>query len=455
VARNDRRVLRTGEPLEVEERITVDGEQRTFLSSKVPIYDTGERAHPSEPVAVFGVAVDITERTRREAELRRYEAMVNAMDEAACIYDADGRIQVANQYLADFYDTTPEALVGRESQLVPMIRRRDGGDRYQELLDGERDELRGEVEGEFTGVGNEVLAYRLTPLVVDGGVDGVVGVAHEITEYRARERELEAKNARLDRFASVVSHDLRNPLNVAQGRLQLARETCDSDHLDAVERALDRSQALVDDLLTLAREGTDAQEAGTVDLAAVAEAAWETVPADGARLVVDTERAVHADPSRLQQLFENLLQNSVEHGSAGPHAQAREDSVEHGSANNQTAGPSGDSVERGSADGPEVFDDAGRHGATGEPGAGASANGHLTIRVGDLPDGFFVADDGPGVPADAREAVFEPGYSTRDGGTGFGLTIVEDVADAHGWEVAVTEGERGGARFEVRGVDFA
>jgi PAS domain S-box-containing protein len=432
VARNDRRVLRTGEPLEVEERITVDGEQRTFLSSKVPIYDTGERAHPSEPVAVFGVAVDITERTRREAELRRYEAMVNAMDEAACIYDADGRIQVANQYLADFYDTTPEALVGRESQLVPMIRRRDGGDRYQELLDGERDELRGEVEGEFTGVGNEVLAYRLTPLVVDGGVDGVVGVAHEITEYRARERELEAKNARLDRFASVVSHDLRNPLNVAQGRLQLARETCDSDHLDAVERALDRSQALVDDLLTLAREGEDAHETSIVDLVSAVEESWDTVSTSDGRLVVDTERSIRADPSRLRQLLENLLRNSLEHGSRGARSRARENGVEHGATSSR--GQPGDGVEHGSA-------------------SGRTEAGETTVTVGDLEDGFYVADDGPGIPAERREAVFEPGYSTRDDGTGFGLSIVRDVADAHDWTVRITDSETGGARFEIRGVD--
>ena len=76
------------------------------------------------------------------------------------------------------------------------------------------------------------------------------------------------------------------------------------------------------------------------------------------------------------------------------------------------------------------------------------------VTVGDLEDGFYVADNGPGIPAEHRETVFEPGYSTRDDGTGFGLAIVQDVADAHDWTVRVTESEMGGTRFEIRDVDF-
>jgi PAS domain S-box-containing protein len=425
VSRNDRRVLETGKPLEVEERVDVGDDRWVFLSTKVPIYDTGERADPNEPVAVFGVSVDVTERTEREAELRRYKAMVDAMDEAACIYDTDGRIEVANRYLADFYGTTPDALVGERSQLIPQVRENHGEDRYQALLAGERDELRGEVAGEFDGHGHEVLAYRLAPLVVDGTVEGLVGVAYEVTEYRARERELERKNDRLERFASVVSHDLRNPLNVAEGRLELARETCDSEHLDAVDRALDRSQTLVDDLLTLARQGDDVHDTGVVSLASTVRASWETVEADDARLVVDTEQSVRADSSRLRQLLENLLQNCVEHGATGGRT-AHGDGVERGSTNSRTALPSN-----------EVD-----HGGT-----------RTTVTVGDLDDGFYVADDGPGIPADERDRVFESGYSTREGGTGFGLAIVQDVADAHGWRVRIDESDAGGARFEVRGVD--
>jgi signal transduction histidine kinase len=78
-----------------------------------------------------------------------------------------------------------------------------------------------------------------------------------------------------------------------------------------------------------------------------------------------------------------------------------------------------------------------------------------TITVGALPDesGFFVEDDGNGIPPDEREDVFDPGLTTADKGTGFGLSIVEEIADGHDWTVRVTAGEAGGARFEITGVE--
>ncbi|MFC6973842.1 sensor histidine kinase [Halomicroarcula sp. GCM10025709] len=72
----------------------------------------------------------------------------------------------------------------------------------------------------------------------------------------------------------------------------------------------------------------------------------------------------------------------------------------------------------------------------------------VTVGPLDGAEGFYVADDGPGVPESEREQVFERGYTTSSRGTGFGLTIVEDIAHAHGWSVALTESEAGGARFE-------
>jgi signal transduction histidine kinase len=205
--------------------------------------------------------------------------------------------------------------------------------------------------------------------------------------------DLAAKNEQLDQFLGVVSHDLRNPLNVAQGRLELAAEECDSDHLEPIDRSLDRMDTLIDDLLTLARQGEEIVETEPVDLATVSERCWDNVATADASLVVDADRTIEADRSRLQQLLENLFRNAVEHG--------------------------GDDVR---------------------------------ITVGELADGFYVDDDGPGIPRDKREDVFESGYTTASDGTGFGLAIVAEIASAHGWTIDVTESDEGGARFEITGV---
>ncbi|WP_144906198.1 PAS domain S-box protein [Halobellus captivus] len=583
------------------------------------------------------ISRDISEQIEHERSLRRYERMVNTMREAACIYDADGRFEVVNERFAEIYGTTPDALEGQSSALLDQLRAAADGDPYRELLDGDREELRGETELSLPTYGPTVLEYRLAPLVVDGAVEGVVGVTREVTERRTRERQFDrmrdllvrtehiadvggweldpvtmevfwtanlyemfgvnrdrnlslddiigahheddraviadaienaldagesfdvevrfsepdgerrwlrvqgvptvedgtvvtlrgavqditeqkVRERELDRarrqadelfhgmndsawviglderlravndaavealgysrqellsmkpqdidegleggdisrliqelpedvvqvfetvhetkdgvripveissnlisyegekavlsiardiserkdrerqlaeFASVVSHDLRNPLNVAQGRLELAREEYDSEHLDTVARTHDRMNALIDDLLTLARKGKWGTSRDPIDLASFAATCWRNVATANATVEIRIDGTVRGDPTRLQQLFENLFRNAVEHG------------------------------------GPDV-----------------------TVTVGSMDDGFYVADDGSGIPAEHRSDVFEMGYSTAESGTGFGLNIVAKVADEHDWTVSVTESESGGARFEVRGVVF-
>jgi len=216
-------------------------------------------------------------------------------------------------------------------------------------------------------------------------------------ELAHRERELERQNERLDEFTSIVSHDLRNPLNVAEGRLDLAQETTDSEHLAAVADAHDRMEALVGDLLALARQGETVDDLEPVDVGDLARDCWEAVADADASLAVPTNCVLRADEQRLGQVLSNLFRNSVEHGGAG-----------------------------------------------------------VAVAVGVLDDGegFYVEDDGTGVPEDEREQVFDHGYTTSPEGTGFGLAIVDRVAEAHGWTVSLADSEAGGARFEFRGVAF-
>lgn len=247
-------------------------------------------------------------------------------------------------------------------------------------------------------------------------------LSYELSRQRTRE-QLERKNARLKEFASIVSHDLRNPLNVLNGWLELAEGSGEADHFDRCYRAIDRMEALIDELLTLARTDERLADPETVELADLAEESWTTVATANATLTVDAERTIQADVSGLRQLFENLFRNGVEHGSAGSH------------------GELDDALERGPTSGRAESDSA------------ESGDDRVNVTVGDLNDGFYVEDDGSGIPAEERDRVFEVGYSTTKGGTGFGLNIVQRVAEAHAWDVSVVEGRDGGARFEVTGVE--
>ncbi|MFB6311993.1 MAG: PAS domain S-box protein [Salinirussus sp.] len=218
-----------------------------------------------------------------------------------------------------------------------------------------------------------------------------VGTAIERVQARS---EIRRERDRLDEFAGVLSHDIRNPLNVAMGRVTLAKEADEPDeHLVHVEHALERIERLIEDALTLAREGARVGETEQIDLRATAEEAWWNVETGEASLEVTEDRDLAADHSRLLQVFENLFRNAVEHGG-------------------QT----------------------------------------VTVTVGATTDGFFIADDGPGIPPEERELIFESGYSTGEESTGYGLAIVKRIIDAHGWTIDVTESESGGARFEVTDV---
>ena len=235
-------------------------------------------------------------------------------------------------------------------------------------------------------------------------------LAHRVAnavESRRAAAEADRQRERIDRFVSGVSHDLRSPLNVAQGRLQMARDDPEGDHLDVAAAAVDRTFELIADLLTLAKQGEKPRELESVGLRDTAEDCWTTVATADATLVVESDRRVLADPSRLKQLFENLFGNAVAHG--------------------------GDDV---------------------TVTIGAISPMYTATRAETLPAGFYVADDGPGIPEDEREHVFDAGYTTGDRGTGFGLNIVREVAAAHGWGVRITDSENGGARFEVTDVEF-
>jgi signal transduction histidine kinase len=260
------------------------------------------------------------------------------------------------------------------------------------LVDGRSVDI--ELGGGPAGAADAADGYRIRTL--DGAGNGAVEGYVLLTERSGG-------GVGVDAIASVVSHDLRNPLDVANAHLRAARDTGDDEHFEQVRRSHDRMERIVRDVLTLARGPAALDTDADVDVGSVARDAWATVETGEATLAVaDDLPTVEADPDRLRRLFENLFRNAVEHGPTAPR------------------------------DGDRAAD--------------------LRVAVGAAEDGgFFVADDGVGVPPAERERVFDPGYSAADGeGTGLGLTIVERIAEAHGWRVSLASGDAGGARFEFR-----
>ena len=351
-------------------------------------------------VAVFSQFRDVTDRVAETNALERTDEVRSTLFEALPVgvlaEDADRNVLAANDFLFDLLGTpgSPDEAIGADCERLAEA----AADVFVDA-DGFLRRI-AEIVSERAPVDDETIALRdgrtversYRPTQLPGG-GGHLWVYRDVTATTERERALERERDRLDEFASVVSHDLRNPLSIAVGHTQLLREECDATRVEAIDEALSRMTALVDDLLTLARAGAHAGEVELVDLERLSEECWATVATDSAVLRIDGECRLYADRSRLKQLVENLFANAAEHGGSD-----------------------------------------------------------VTVTVGGLDDGFFVADTGPGIPAAERARVFTAGYSTDREGTGFGLTIVQQVADAHGWELRVVDAEGGGARFEITGV---
>ena len=420
------------------------GEPVTFEAEYEPLDTWFEvRAYPSSD----GLSVyfrDVTERRDQIAQLRQREEVLKEMyrvvsakdlafdeqvDRLLAIgrevlgtdYGALSRQEGENYVFEIVHDPTGDTESGDYVQLdQTTCERAIVTEQTLVLEDIARDAPELTSRKGFTDMG--ISCYLGTPVIVDDDVYGTLCFYSEdpreepfsdweITlvellgnwvsyeqERRRNRRELTRERNRLDEFAGVVSHDLRNPLGVALGRIDAARETGDDEHFDAIERSLERMDALIDDVLTAAHEGENVQDPAPVDIAAIVREAWAVVDAEDATLAVDAPGRYLGDDARLQQLLENLCVNAVEHG--------------------------GDDV---------------------TVTVGALANGR----------GFYVADDGPGVPPEERDEIFEAGYTTSEAGTGFGLKIVEEVAHAHEATVRVTESADGGARFEIQDLRLA
>ncbi|WP_253737736.1 ATP-binding response regulator [Halohasta salina] len=294
-------------------------------------------------------------------------------------YDPDPDADIERFYHPDDRDTvrtaTRRALdVGEEYDIEVRITAADGTEKW----------IRTRGKPEFT----------------DGTCQRVRGTIQDITDQKQRERELRQQKERMEEFANVVSHDLRNPLNVVSGRLEMVQAECDSSHFETITDAIGRMERIIEDVLWLAHEGRAIGETQAVDLRRTAERLWPMVSdtSEHVDLVIngtDSRVVIDADADRLAQLLENLFRNAIDHGGSD-----------------------------------------------------------VTVRFETTETGFAVEDDGPGIPPDEQDHVLKTGYSTDEGGTGLGLSIVKRIVDAHGWEIRVTEGRDGGARFEISGVEF-
>ncbi len=226
------------------------------------------------------------------------------------------------------------------------------------------------------------------------GARGELNLLRDVTELANKEQELQQQNERLSEFANEVSHDLKSPLTVAAGYTQLAKDDRETtEYITKVENSLSRMEEIIESILNRAHSGRVPNKE-LLSLENIARTAWSNINTQSASLTVRTNQELSADSTQLLQLFENIFRNSIEHG-----------------------------------------DD------------------EINVYVESTSAGFFIADDGPGIPENQQEDIFEQGVTYSKEGTGQGLSIVSNVVEAHGWSISVSTSDHGGAKFDITEID--
>jgi len=389
----------------------------------------------SEELASDAISAGVSDYLQKQTGSEQYELLANRIDTAVGQYRAERELERQNDLFAKAqnianvggweYDAVTEADYNTDEALRIHGLSLEDSLSPKGSLEYYHPDDRASVEEALERALEQGAAYDLESRLItedgtqrwvrsrgqpqweDGDIVRIRGILQDITDQKQREKSLERQNECLEEFARVVSHDIRSPLQVAKEHLERAERTGEPAAFERVRQAHDRMGTIIEDVLTLARQGQQIGETEPVDIDAVARDAWETVDTSAVTLRVYDDHEVAADPDRLRQLFENVFTNAAQH--------AGEDVT-------VTVGPI------------EPFPTS-------------------TRGTGSQPRGFYIEDTGPGIPEDEREAVFEAGYSTTPEGTGFGLSIVEQIVKAHDWDIQVTTSNTGGARFEITGIE--
>lgn len=375
--------------------------QRIDSEETFPAEVVGTRIEIEDTAYQISVIRDITDRKHQERDLKRFRSAVEYAGHGVIITDEDGVIEYVNPAFERLSGYSAAEAIGKTPAILKSGKHDE--ELYRDLWETieQGDIWQGEIINEQKDGTEYHVNQTIAPIKDEAAGDpvGYVGINQDITELKDYERELEGQNERLQEYGQMVAHDLRNPLTLLDGQLDNLRAVIERDAdpeeiesvVTDVEETSERMRDLVTELLSMAEQGKLVLEDEPVELESVADDAWQQIKAPDASLEIEAGAVINADPDRLREMLSNLFRNAIEHG--------------------------GESV---------------------------------TIRVGplDFGPGFYVEDDGPGIPPEDRDNVLDRGYTTAEEGTGFGLAIVTQIAEAHNWDVTVTEGTEGGARFE-------
>ena len=355
----------------------------------------------------YANARSVDARRTAERERDKFEALFeNSPAESAevCLADDELYIEAVNEPFKQTFGITGTSAVGErlfatvdhDSDIESKLRQHVAtATEYETELHTATDDGQKDFQLRVVPFGDEQRAYLLYTDVTD--------LRRAKAELEQTVGQLEQSNDRLQQFAYVASHDLQEPARMVSSYMSLLDseygDELDEEAQEYIDFATDganRMQDMIDGLLDYSRVRTNAQEFTAVDADDVFERTLDDlgllIDERDVTVTHDPLPTVEADERQLGQLFQNLVENAIEHG--------------------------GDEI-------------------------------HVGTETGDGEAIFSVADNGEGIPANRQDRIFElfEQGSRDDEGTGIGLAICDRIVSRHGGEMWVESAAGAGTTF--------
>ncbi len=343
--------------------------------------------------------------TSRELSKVRLETneILEQMHSGLLTLDARGRISHFNRAAGEILDVNHKAAKGRHIEDIFHPGLRDFSQKLQDALQSCRSELRAELNISHPGKGIIPIGLSLSVLAeIDGEARGVIAIFQDLTEAKKLEARLRASDrlAAVGRLAAGIAHEIRNPLAAISGSVEVLKDDLqlsEGDDLNLLQLILKESSRLntiLSDFLNFARVtrvGTSSCNLSSAIMEVVSLSTTRQQPGQNVSITQNIHQSnifVQGSEDQIKQILWNLIVNSF-----------------------QALQGQGNRIQISTSD------------VRGKDGS-------VMVRL-------EIADNGPGIPEDIREKIFEPFFSTKDYGTGLGLPIIGRIVDCLGGRIEV------------------
>lgn len=348
-------------------------------------------------IGVVGVGRDITKQEKQEKELSRkntilYE-ILNRLPVGVIVEEPSRRVLHINNSTIDILsiNSSIDNIVGKEiDYIINKIKNKSpNSDEFIQYISDITTE-RKPIEGEKIYLDDKVIELYYMPYKIDGEKSNL-WMINDITEQQKQQNKLKLQNEKLNKFSKIITHDIRNPLSIAQGYIELAMYEEDNEvHINKTHDAITRIDNIVNDMLKMIKNPNIENEIEEIHIGEISEQCWSNIQSnEQERLIVNDNGTIEANRSLLTRLLENIFKNIRKH-------------------------------------------------------AGNSANAY----IGTTDNGFYIEDDGVGIDDATKDKLFNQSFTTSESGLGLGLTIVKSIADTHNWDIEILDSDEGGVRFE-------